>query len=127
MPRPIDPARDEARARRDKRYISTKACPHGHLGERFVISASCCTCADIARAERLGDPGKTKVKKKPTPQQHAENIEAAASRFHRPAFVHTLADCNHTIAARERSNHLDSLIKNLTASRPKVPQHDTQE
>src|SRR5258708_4720904 len=52
MPRPIDPAREEARQRGEKRYIAARLCPLGHR-ERFVVSPSCCICLEIRQAERI--------------------------------------------------------------------------
>jgi hypothetical protein len=125
VPRPIDPAREEARARGDKRYVSSKACPHSHVGERFVISTACCVCADIKRAARLGKP----VKKTPRQiaERQAEYVEAAKVRFNRPAFTHALAEYHHSQEARARSRYLDRLVKKLTASAiKKVPKHDKE-
>src|SRR4029079_2871704 len=37
--------RDEAQARKLKRYFTGKPCQHGHVAERFVSSFGCVVCA----------------------------------------------------------------------------------
>jgi hypothetical protein len=116
MPRPIDPAREAARARGDKRYIAARVCPRGHF-ERYVISAGCCKCADIKRAERLGKPVKARAKGVPhqvSTRQHGVNVAAAKTRFNRPPFTHALANYQHSPEGRQRSKYLDSLIRKVS-------------
>jgi hypothetical protein len=108
MARPIDPAREQARARGEKRYIAARACPLGHVGERFVISTACCICADIKRVERIGNRKPIKVKV-PKPIKIAEPVKVIAPST--PIIVRALADYYRTVEARERSRHLDHLIR----------------
>lgn len=127
MARPNDPAREEARARGDKRYISARMCPRGHLGERFVVSTTCCKCADIKRAERATGrkPGRPKVPRiKPKPQAHriVQQQRPHSISITRPVRA-AMADYAHSLEARQRSEYLDSLIRNVTA---KVPSYDEE-
>jgi hypothetical protein len=102
-------------------------CPKGHLGERFVISTACCKCADIKRAERGTGrkPGRPKVPRiKPKPQAHRiVQRQPRSISITRP--VHdAIADYALSRDARERSDYLDALIRNVTA---KVPDcHDEE-
>src|SRR5579863_10633946 len=111
MVRPVDPEREAARVRGDTRYISTKPCPKGHVGERFVISTACCTCGDIARARRKG---KLIANRSPklTSEKQAETIEAPKVRFNRPV-IRALADYGHTVEAQRHSRHLDRLTRQM--------------
>ena len=37
----------EAKAKGLKRYFTGKACRHGHIAERFVVSCACVVCVDL--------------------------------------------------------------------------------
>jgi hypothetical protein len=119
MARPIDPARAEARARGDKRYISVRMCPKGHLGERFVVSTACCKCADIKRAERStgrksGRPKAPRGKPKPQAHRIVRQQPPRSINITRPVRA-AISDYAHSHDARERSDYLNSLIRNITA------------
>lgn len=101
MVRPIDPAREEARARGDKRYISERACPQSHF-ERFVINAGCYVCQTIRQQSTPKPPKPIKV-------------ECASvtplPKVSRPEFARALAEYHYSQEGRERSRRLNRLIK----------------
>jgi hypothetical protein len=124
MARLPDPEREAARERGDKRYISAKPCPHGHVGERFVISTACCVCADITRAKRSGQSFlRSLAKRKPEPEPEPEPV--AEVRFRRSAFSRMLMEYHSSQEGRARSRYLNRLIRDLTAIK-EVPRYDEE-
>jgi hypothetical protein len=124
MPRPIDPERDLARARGDKRYFSARACPLGHF-ERWVISANCSICqlskqkAKIAAKPKAPDKIKTpkpeKMVHRVSAKRHVERIKAAP-RFN-AKLQFELGEYNHSMAGRKRSAYLNNLINGIAPSK----------
>jgi hypothetical protein len=117
-PSPDHEAREAARARGDKRYLSTRPCLRGHFD--FYVSGKGCYVCMIA-AQRLRYIAKPKaprpVKEQPfrkSAKLHAARIEAAP-RF-RGKHIHDLAaaDAN-SPEGRSRSAHLDALVKGIVA------------
>jgi hypothetical protein len=112
MARQADPARAEAKARGEKRYVSARAlgCPKGHVGERFVISTACCKCADIKRAERIAGKSRKPIKVKVPKPIKPEPIKIIAPIPGMPRIIRAMADYGRTVEAQERSLYLNSLL-----------------
>lgn len=112
MPRPIDPAREGARALGAKRYASLHPCPYGHR-DRWTISTNCATCSlekQKAKNEAAGKKVRTlepKTKVQPPKPQHPRPRSLSIKTPVRAAMVAYL----HTVEARERSDRLDDLIR----------------
>lgn len=51
------PTRKEAELLGLKKYDSTKPCPKGHVGQRYVSSSNCCLCSiELQKAKFAADP-----------------------------------------------------------------------
>lgn len=115
-----DEARIAAQASREKTYQG-KPCAHGHNGWRYTATAICIACNDERNARRKtgnkpGRPPKSATAKKPQPPRKRRPSIPRAQSIARTLSA-ALADDRHTISARERSDHLDNLTKNLIASK----------
>jgi hypothetical protein len=116
------PARVVALAAGEKTFDTGKACSHGHTSPRYVGTGICIRCQEIRNAKRSTGrkPGRPKVKRvKPKAQPHRVVQSRPRSISIKRPLSAAIADYAHTLEARERSEHLDTLIRNVTAK--KVP------
>jgi hypothetical protein len=124
------PARLAALAAGEKTFDTGQPCSHGHTSLRSTATGKCIECNDIRNARRAtgNKPGRPKAARiKPIPQPH----RVIQYRPRSPSITPlrgALADYRNSAEARERSDHLDNLLKTFVAPAiKKVPRHDEVE
>lgn len=82
-------SREEARRLGKTRYFTGKACPKGHVSERFTCNAGCTECIksrpgrkELIKAWVAANPERRKAHKKASREKHVENVRAGWRRYH---------------------------------------------
>lgn len=107
MSRPPNPARQAARISGEKRYLSSRPCPRGHLA-RWVVGAGCVMCS----AERH-----RRARERKRLLREALIAEACQSATHRRFPADALAKYRSSELSAEHSRYLDELIRKAELSR----------
>ncbi len=105
MVRVPDPHLAHAREHGLTRYSNGNPCIHGHIGERFTVSTTCCICSDLARAKAIA-VRKPKISGLTVNPHHPPPKVTRRSVLHR-----ILADYHTSLEGRRRSAYLDNLIR----------------